>query len=97
MLFCLLRIVQVKPKCYFTGDGSWRRGDNYDHEAKAAYTFLNTVTLMRSTKTEFEDFCLEMRKSQQKTGVCEGCSDVRKSLKHSSTLSLDIKYYNDLF
>ncbi len=38
---------------YFTGDGSWRRGDKYDKEAKAAYSFLNTVTLLRSTKPEF--------------------------------------------
>ncbi|XP_036454890.1 atrial natriuretic peptide receptor 3 isoform X1 [Colossoma macropomum] len=60
------------------GDGSWRRGDKYDNEAKAAYAFLNTVTLMRSTKPEFVDFSLEMRKSQQKTGVddCEGCNDI---------------------
>ncbi|XP_026885131.1 atrial natriuretic peptide receptor 3 isoform X2 [Electrophorus electricus] len=55
------------------GDGSWRRGDRYDNEAKAAYAFLNTVTLLRSTKPEFENFSMEMRKSYQKMGVdvCE--------------------------
>uniref|UniRef100_A0A8B9JS46 Receptor ligand binding region domain-containing protein n=1 Tax=Astyanax mexicanus TaxID=7994 RepID=A0A8B9JS46_ASTMX len=60
------------------GDGSWRKGDKHDYEAKAAYAFLNTVTLMRSTKPEFEEFSVEMRKSQRKKGVdvCEGCNDV---------------------
>ncbi|XP_067263217.1 atrial natriuretic peptide receptor 3 isoform X1 [Chanodichthys erythropterus] len=60
------------------GDGSWRRGDKYDSEAKAAYSFLNTVTLLRSTKPEFEDFSMEMKKSLQQSGipVCEDCSAV---------------------
>uniref|UniRef100_A0A8C1TPZ3 Natriuretic peptide receptor 3 n=1 Tax=Cyprinus carpio TaxID=7962 RepID=A0A8C1TPZ3_CYPCA len=60
------------------GDGSWRRGDKYDNEAKAAYSFLNTVTLLRSTKAEFEDFSKEMKKSLQQSDipVCEGCSAV---------------------
>ncbi|XP_027018527.1 atrial natriuretic peptide receptor 3 isoform X2 [Tachysurus fulvidraco] len=57
------------------GDGSWRRGDKYDNEAKAAYASLNTVTLLRSTKPEFENFSQEMKK---KIGVdvCEGCSNI---------------------
>ncbi|KAL0193048.1 hypothetical protein M9458_011344, partial [Cirrhinus mrigala] len=52
------------------------RGDKYDNEAKAAYSFLNTVTLLRSTKPEFEDFSMEMRKSLQQSGinVCNDCS-----------------------
>ncbi|XP_073696796.1 atrial natriuretic peptide receptor 3 isoform X2 [Garra rufa] len=60
------------------GDGSWRRGDKYDNEAKAAYSFLNTVTLLRSTKPEFEEFSMEMKKSLQQSDnpVCEGCSAV---------------------
>ncbi|XP_052448407.1 atrial natriuretic peptide receptor 3-like isoform X2 [Carassius gibelio] len=60
------------------GDGSWRRGDKYDNEAKAAYSFLNTVTLLRSTKAKFEDFSMEMKKSLQQSDipVCEGCSAV---------------------
>uniref|UniRef100_A0A672T2A3 Atrial natriuretic peptide receptor 3-like n=1 Tax=Sinocyclocheilus grahami TaxID=75366 RepID=A0A672T2A3_SINGR len=60
------------------GDGSWRRGDKYDNEAKAAYSFLNTVTLLRSTKPEFEDFSVKMKKSLQQSDipVCEGCSAV---------------------
>ncbi|XP_077087438.1 atrial natriuretic peptide receptor 3 isoform X1 [Siphateles boraxobius] len=60
------------------GDGSWRRGDKFDSEAKAAYSFLNTVTLLRSTKPEFEDFSMEMKKSLQQSGipVCEDCSAV---------------------
>uniref|UniRef100_A0A672NQM0 Atrial natriuretic peptide receptor 3-like n=1 Tax=Sinocyclocheilus grahami TaxID=75366 RepID=A0A672NQM0_SINGR len=62
----------------FYGDGSWRRGDKYDNEAKAAYSFLNTVTLLGSTKAEFEDFSMEMKKSLQQSDipVCEGCSAV---------------------
>lgn len=73
------------PKHYFTGNGSWRRGDKYDNEAKAAYASLNTVTLLRSTKPEFENFSQEMKK---KIGVdvCEGCSDVRKSFKQNGRL-----------
>ncbi|KAB5528612.1 hypothetical protein PHYPO_G00142230 [Pangasianodon hypophthalmus] len=60
------------------GDGSWRRGDKYDNEAKAAYASLNTVTLLRSTKPEFENFSLEMKKSYQRgdVDVCEGCNNI---------------------
>lgn len=71
--------IKKKPlKHDFIGDGSWRRGDKYDNEAKAAYASLNTVTLLRSTKSEFENFSLEIKKSHQKTGidVCEGCNNV---------------------
>ncbi|XP_062874100.1 atrial natriuretic peptide receptor 3 [Trichomycterus rosablanca] len=60
------------------GDGSWRRGDKHDNEAKAAYAYLNTVTLLRSTKPEFENFSLEMKRSHQKIGinVCDGCNNI---------------------
>ncbi|XP_076857195.1 atrial natriuretic peptide receptor 3 isoform X3 [Brachyhypopomus gauderio] len=60
------------------GDGSWRRGDRFDNEAKAAFASLYTVTLLSSTKPEFENFSMEMRKSHQKIGldVCEGCSNI---------------------
>ncbi|XP_066511054.1 atrial natriuretic peptide receptor 3-like isoform X2 [Hoplias malabaricus] len=60
------------------GDGSWRRGDKLDDYAKEAYSYLHTVTLLRSTKPEFEKFTIEMKKSQQKASgdVCEDCSDV---------------------
>lgn len=74
-------------KHYFTGDGSWRRGDKYDSEAKAAYASLNTVTLLRSTKLEFENFSLEMKKKIG-TDVCEGCSNVRKSFRQNSTIKI---------
>ncbi|KAI5088397.1 atrial natriuretic peptide receptor 3 isoform X2 [Silurus meridionalis] len=60
------------------GDGSWRRGDKHDNAAKAAYASLNTVTLLRSTKPEFENFSLEIKKSFESMGaeVCEGCNNV---------------------
>ncbi|XP_017307829.1 atrial natriuretic peptide receptor 3 isoform X1 [Ictalurus punctatus] len=60
------------------GDGSWRRGDKYDSEAKTAYASLNTVTLLRSTKPEFENFSLEIKKSYQRMGVdvCESCNNI---------------------
>ncbi|XP_051981931.1 atrial natriuretic peptide receptor 3-like isoform X2 [Xyrauchen texanus] len=60
------------------GDGSWKRGDKYDNEAKAAYSFLNTVTLLRSTKSEFEEFSMEMKNSLQQSDipVCEDCSAI---------------------
>jgi len=80
---CEHEFITIKAQHYFTGDGSWRRGDKFDNEAKAAYSFLNTVTLLRSTKPEFEDFSMEMKKSLQQSGipVCEDCSAVRESLK----------------
>ncbi|KAM9446090.1 atrial natriuretic peptide receptor 3 isoform 2-T2 [Clarias gariepinus] len=60
------------------GDGSWRRGDKYDSEARAAYASLNTLTLLRSTKPEFVNFSQEMKKSFQTTGidVCESCNNI---------------------
>ncbi|XP_018614023.2 atrial natriuretic peptide receptor 3 isoform X2 [Scleropages formosus] len=51
------------------GNGSWWRGDKYDAEAKLAYAALNTVTLLRSVKAEFENFSIEVKKSTQKAGI----------------------------
>ncbi|XP_028851606.1 atrial natriuretic peptide receptor 3 isoform X2 [Denticeps clupeoides] len=54
------------------GDGSWYRGDKYDSDAKHAYASLNTMTLLRSVKPEFENFTMELRKSNKKTGLHNG-------------------------
>ncbi|XP_066568134.1 atrial natriuretic peptide receptor 3 isoform X1 [Amia ocellicauda] len=51
------------------GNGSWKRGDQFDAEAKQAYAALKTVTLLRSVKPEFENFSMEMKKSLQKAGI----------------------------
>ncbi|XP_041083588.1 atrial natriuretic peptide receptor 3-like isoform X2 [Polyodon spathula] len=51
------------------GNGSWKRGDKYDTEAKQAYAALKTVTLLRSVKPEFERFSMEVNRSLQKQGV----------------------------
>uniref|UniRef100_U3JHG8 Receptor ligand binding region domain-containing protein n=1 Tax=Ficedula albicollis TaxID=59894 RepID=U3JHG8_FICAL len=53
------------------GNGSWRRGDKYDLEAKKAYSYLQTVTLLRTVKPEFEKFSLEVKSSVQKQGLHE--------------------------
>uniref|UniRef100_A0A8C5SS41 Natriuretic peptide receptor 3 n=1 Tax=Laticauda laticaudata TaxID=8630 RepID=A0A8C5SS41_LATLA len=51
------------------GNGSWRRGDKYDLEAKQAYSSLQTVTLLRTLKPEFEKFSMEIKSSVQKQGI----------------------------
>ncbi|KAG8131196.1 putative Atrial natriuretic peptide receptor 3 protein [Naja naja] len=51
------------------GNGSWRRGDKYDLEAKQAYSSLRTVTLLRTLKPEFEKFSMEVKSSVQKQGI----------------------------
>ncbi|XP_061115514.1 atrial natriuretic peptide receptor 3 isoform X2 [Conger conger] len=51
------------------GNGSWRRGDKYDSEARLAYSALNVVTLMRTVKAEFETFTAEVKKSIQRAGI----------------------------
>ncbi|XP_041644000.1 atrial natriuretic peptide receptor 3 [Cheilinus undulatus] len=56
------------------GNGSWRRGDKYDDDARQAYASLNTVTLLRTVKPEFENFSIEMKKSMKKAGFLD-CSD----------------------
>ncbi|GAA6226645.1 atrial natriuretic peptide receptor 3 [Lates japonicus] len=60
------------------GNGSWKRGDKYDNDAKQAYASLNTVTLLRTVKPEFENFSMEMRKSIEKAGLrdCKDCGSV---------------------
>ncbi|KAG9353735.1 hypothetical protein JZ751_011857 [Albula glossodonta] len=51
------------------GNGSWKRGDKYDMDAKQAYATLNTLTLLRTVKPEFENFSVEVKKSIQKVGM----------------------------
>lgn len=60
------------------GNSSWKREDKYDNEARAAYSVLNTVTLLRTLKPEFENFTMELKKSAQKpdVGECKDCDNV---------------------
>ncbi|XP_029573959.1 atrial natriuretic peptide receptor 3 isoform X2 [Salmo trutta] len=60
------------------GNGSWKRGDRYDSEARQAYSALNTVTLLRTVKPEFENFSLEVKRSIQKAGLldCDDCDNI---------------------
>ncbi|XP_055101587.1 atrial natriuretic peptide receptor 3 isoform X4 [Symphalangus syndactylus] len=51
------------------GDGSWKRGDKRDFEAKQAYSSLQTVTLLRTVKPEFEKFSMEVKSSVEKQGL----------------------------
>ncbi|KAM4709048.1 atrial natriuretic peptide receptor 3 isoform 2-T2 [Discoglossus pictus] len=53
------------------GDGFWKRGDKYDLEARQAYSSLQTVTLLRTVKPEFEKFSIEVKSSVQKLGLNE--------------------------
>ncbi|NXY41550.1 ANPRC protein, partial [Ceuthmochares aereus] len=53
------------------GNGSWKRGDKHDLEAKKAYSYLQTITLLRTVKPEFEKFSLEVKSSVQKQGLHE--------------------------
>ncbi|KAM9137972.1 atrial natriuretic peptide receptor 3 isoform 1-T1 [Pangshura tecta] len=53
------------------GNGSWKRGDKHDLEAKQAYSSLQTVTLLRTVKPEFERFSMEVKSSVQKQGLNE--------------------------
>ncbi|XP_064163872.1 atrial natriuretic peptide receptor 3-like [Anguilla rostrata] len=57
------------------GNGSWKRGDKFDMDAKQAYATLNTVTLLRTVKPEFEDFSMEVKKSLHKAGIQHCDSD----------------------
>uniref|UniRef100_A0A8C5LQI0 Natriuretic peptide receptor 3 n=1 Tax=Leptobrachium leishanense TaxID=445787 RepID=A0A8C5LQI0_9ANUR len=54
------------------GNGSWKRGDKHDLEAKQAYASLQTVTLLRSVKPEFENFSIEVKSSVQKLALSDG-------------------------
>ncbi|CAG5917722.1 unnamed protein product [Menidia menidia] len=51
------------------GNGTWKRGDKYDNDAREAYASLNTVTLLRAVKPEFEHFSTEMTKALEGTGL----------------------------
>lgn len=64
------------------GNGSWKRGDKYDNDARQAYASLNTVTLLRTVKPEFENFSMEMKKSIKKAGFhdCKDCGSVSMSV-----------------
>ncbi|KAM4808845.1 atrial natriuretic peptide receptor 3 [Rhinophrynus dorsalis] len=53
------------------GNGSWKRGDKYDLEAKQAYSSLQTVTLLRTVKPEFEKFSMEVKSSVQQQGLSD--------------------------
>ncbi|XP_042852785.1 atrial natriuretic peptide receptor 3 isoform X1 [Panthera tigris] len=53
------------------GDGSWKRGDKHDFEAKQAYSSLQTITLLRTVKPEFEKFSMEVKSSVEKQGLNE--------------------------
>ncbi|XP_070690488.1 atrial natriuretic peptide receptor 3 [Pempheris klunzingeri] len=60
------------------GNGSWKREDKYDNDARQAYASLNTVTLLRTVSPEFENFAMEMKKSNKNTGFhdCKDCGSV---------------------
>ncbi|TKS78058.1 Atrial natriuretic peptide receptor 3 [Collichthys lucidus] len=60
------------------GNGSWKRGDKYDNDARQAYASLNTVTLLRTVKPEFENFSMEMKESVKRAGFhdCKDCGSV---------------------
>lgn len=60
-----------------SGNGSWKKGDKYDNNAKQAYASLNTVTLLRTVKPEFEKFSEEMKTSmKQVLHDCKDCESV---------------------
>ncbi|XP_019716578.1 atrial natriuretic peptide receptor 3 [Hippocampus comes] len=60
------------------GNGSWRRGDKFDNEARQAYAYLNTVTLLRTVKPEFENFSMEIKTASESMGLnnCQDCGSV---------------------
>lgn len=63
------------------GNGSWKKGDKHDNNARQAYASLNTVTLLRTVKPEFEEFSEEMKASLKKADFqdCKDCTSVRIS------------------
>uniref|UniRef100_A0A8C6M7X2 Natriuretic peptide receptor 3 n=1 Tax=Nothobranchius furzeri TaxID=105023 RepID=A0A8C6M7X2_NOTFU len=65
------------------GNGSWQRGDEYDDDARKAYSSLNTVTLLKTVKPEYENFSVEMRKSMERVGLydCSDCGNVNMFLE----------------
>ncbi|KAM4578249.1 atrial natriuretic peptide receptor 3 [Fundulus diaphanus] len=60
------------------GNGSWRREDEFDEDARQAYASLNTVTLLRTVKPAYENFSLEMKSSIEGLGLydCNDCGNV---------------------
>ncbi|KAF7646845.1 hypothetical protein LDENG_00181520 [Lucifuga dentata] len=60
------------------GNGLWKRGDKHDNEARQAYAALNTVTLLRTLKPEFENFTMEVQKDMEKAGIhdCKDCGSI---------------------
>lgn len=64
------------------GNGSWKKGDKYDNNAKQAYASLNTVTLLRTVKPEFEEFSEKMKTSMKTVAFhdCKDCAAVRISV-----------------
>lgn len=71
------------------GNGSWRRGDKHDLEAKKAYSYLQTITLLRTVKPEFEKFSLEVKSSVQKQGLRE--DDYVSTWQQNSGVSISFK------
>ncbi|KAB0352651.1 hypothetical protein FD754_017508 [Muntiacus muntjak] len=63
----IVRHIQASER----GDGSWKRGDKHDFEAKQAYSSLQTITLLRTVKPEFEKFSMEVKSSVEKQGLSE--------------------------
>ncbi|CAL8348221.1 unnamed protein product [Lota lota] len=65
------------------GNGSWKRGDKLDTEARQAYASLNTVTLLKTVKPEFENFSMEVNKSIQKAHFadCQDCGSINMFLE----------------
>ncbi|KAL0628612.1 Atrial natriuretic peptide receptor 3, partial [Plecturocebus cupreus] len=73
-------------------DGSWKRGDKHDFEAKQAYSSLQTVTLLRTVKPEFEKFSMEVKSSVEKQGLNEEDYDEQLVFKmNHSTASKTVK------
>ncbi|XP_017290715.1 atrial natriuretic peptide receptor 3 [Kryptolebias marmoratus] len=60
------------------GNGSWKRGDEHDDDARQAYASLNTVTLLRTVKPEYRNFSIEIKKSTDRLGLrdCSDCGNV---------------------
>ncbi|XP_043929379.1 atrial natriuretic peptide receptor 3 isoform X2 [Protopterus annectens] len=53
------------------GNGAWKRDDIHDAKAKKAYSCLQTVTLLRTVKPEFEKFSLTVKMSLHQHGVSD--------------------------
>lgn len=81
--------VSVPVPPLFPGNGSWKKGDKHDANAKQAFASLNTVTLLRTVKPEFEEFSEEMKASATKADFedCKDCAGVRISVSRGSMLT----------